>query len=204
MKEINNQVDAYISKAAPFAQPILNHLRTLIHQACPDVQETVKWGFPHFEYNGIVCSMAAFKQHCAFTFWKASLMSDKHKIFSQVKEQAMGQLGKLTDMADIPNDEVLIQYIDEAVKLNKEENKLPARTGKRVNKNLKIPAYFQQALNRDKRALKNFSTFNYSNKKEYLEWITEARSEETRNRRIGQAIAWLAEGKVRNWKYLQK
>jgi len=128
MNSKNKQVDAYIAKAAPFARPILNHLRRLVHQACPEIQETIKWGFPHFEYQGILCSMAAFKQHCAFTFWKAALLSDKHKVFARVKEKAMGQLGKLASDQDLPGDDVLLLYIREAMQLNIEGRKLPART----------------------------------------------------------------------------
>jgi uncharacterized protein YdeI (YjbR/CyaY-like superfamily) len=200
----NKQVDAYIAKAAPFAQTILDHLRQLVHQACPEVQETIKWGFPHFEYHGILCSMAAFKQHCAFTFWKAALMSDKHKLFSKVKDRAMGHLGKLKVDSDLPRDDVLRQYIREAMQLNKEGKKLPARATAGMNKALKVPAYFSQVLNRNRPARETFENFSYSNKNEYIEWITDAKTEDTRNKRIAQAITWLADRKVRNWQYLKK
>ncbi len=200
----NRQVDAYITKAAPFAQSILNHLRQIVHHTCPEVQETIKWGFPHFEYHGVLCSMAAFKQHCAFTFWKAALMSDVHKVFSQVKAQAMGHLGKLATDADLPRDDILIQYILEAMQLNKDGKKLPIRSTGRIKKNLKMPAYFLQALHRNKQARQTFENFSYSNKKDYIDWITEARGEHTRNNRLAVAISWLSEGKARNWKYLKK
>jgi hypothetical protein len=122
----DKRVDDYIAKAAPFARPILAHLRRMVHQACPEVRETIKWSFPHFEYNGILCSMAAFKNHCAFTFWKAALLSDAHNIFSQVKEKAMGHLGRITDISDLPGDEIMISYLREAMKLNEEGKKRPA------------------------------------------------------------------------------
>ncbi len=203
MNSKNKQVDAYIAKAAPFARSILNHLRQLVHQACPEVQETIKWGFPHFEYHGILCSMAAFKQHCAFTFWKAALLSDTHKVFSQVKDKAMGHLGKLASDQDLPGDDVLLLYIREAMQLNKEGRKLPARTANRIKNDLEIPVYFSQVLKRNKQARATFENFSYSNKKEYLEWFQEAKSEDTRDKRIAQALDWLAKGKVRNWKYLK-
>lgn len=110
------RVDAYIAKSAEFARPILEHLRALVHKACPDVQETMKWSFPHFDYKGIVCSMASFKHHCAFGFWKASLMKDPHKILSS--DEAMGHLGKITSLNDLPSDRVMIAYIKEAAALN--------------------------------------------------------------------------------------
>jgi uncharacterized protein YdeI (YjbR/CyaY-like superfamily) len=148
--------------------------------------------------------MAAFKQHCAFTFWKAALLSDKHNVFSRVKDRAMGQLGRLTTDSDLPKNEILKQYIREAMQLNKEGKKLPTRNKTGRKKTLRIPAYLLQVINRNKSARETFNNFSYSDKKDYIDWISEAKSEETRNRRMAQALIWLAEGKVRNWKYLKK
>src|SRR5688572_32247585 len=118
MPSRNPNIDAYIKRSAPFARPIMEHLRELVHKACPQVEETIKWGFPHFEYKGILCSMAAFKQHCSFGFWKATLMDDPNNILERVGKTSMGSLGALTSKKDLPADKVIIAYIKEAMKLN--------------------------------------------------------------------------------------
>ncbi len=71
------RIDAYIAKSVPFAQPIMEHCRALIHEACPEVTETIKWGMPSFEYKGILCGFAAFKAHCSFGFWKHAILAEK-------------------------------------------------------------------------------------------------------------------------------
>lgn len=200
MPAIDNRIDAYISKSAVFAQPVLQHLRELIHKACPDVQETMKWSFPHFDYKGTICSMAAFKQHCAFSFWKASIMQDPKGILSLENREGMGHLGNIRSLKDLPNDKVLTAYIKEAVRLNEQGIKIekPKATN---TKELDIPAYFTTAINKNKEAKKMFASFSYSSKKEYVEWVTEAKTEATRNTRLATAVAWIAEGKTRHWKY---
>src|SRR5688572_28075052 len=117
MQNIDPRVTAYIDKSAAFAQPILNHLRQVVHMACPEITETIKWGFPHFEHNGIICNLASFKTHCTFGFWKASLLSDPHRLFSAVGKTAMGHLGQIKSLADLPADEIMAAYIREAVNL---------------------------------------------------------------------------------------
>jgi uncharacterized protein YdeI (YjbR/CyaY-like superfamily) len=203
MTSYNKQVDAYLSKAADFSKPVLNHIRELVHQACPEVEEKIKWGFPTFEYKGMLCSMASFKQHCAFSFWKAAIMSDPQKILTVRGESAMGHLGQIKSLKDLPSDKILIEYIKEAVRLNQEGIKLPSKPKSTANKEIEVPTYFLQALETNKKALKTFEGFSYSNKKDYIEWITEAKTEETRNKRITQALEWLSEGKIRNWKYVK-
>ena len=200
----DKRIDTYIMKSAEFARPILIHLRGLIHHACPDVEETLKWSMPHFDCQGeMMCGMAAFKYHCSFGFWKASLMKDKNKIFSE-SEQAMGHMGKIKSLDDLPSDKVLIAYIKEAAKLNKEGVRLPPRKKSPASKELVVPDYFIKELKRNKKALNTFENFSYSHKKEYVEWITEAKTEETRNKRLETAINWMAEGNGRNWKYERK
>lgn len=197
----DKRIDSYIAKSASFAQPILKHMRQLIHKADSEIQETIKWGFPHFEHNGIICSMASFKEHCTFLFWKASLMSDSCNIFKQTASTAMGQLGRIEKVSDLPPDKVLVEYLKEAVRLNKKNVKLPPRSKSPVDE-LKVPDYFLKALKKNKKATKNFESFSYSHKKEYVEWITEAKTETTRGRRIATAVEWIAEGKQRMWKYV--
>lgn len=121
------RVDKYIANSAEFAKPILNHLRELVHKACPENEEVIKWGFPHFDYKGMMCSMASFKQHCAFSFWKAALMKNKKLMANAKSETAMGHLGRITSLKDLPTDKVLISYIKEAKQLNDDGVKLPAK-----------------------------------------------------------------------------
>jgi uncharacterized protein YdeI (YjbR/CyaY-like superfamily) len=202
------RVDAYIAKSLDFAKPILNHLRKLIHDTCPTVEETIKWSFPHFEYKGpadrsprVLCSMASFKQHCAFGFWYAERgpMSGN----SQPGE-AMGQYGRITSLADLPKDKELVKQIKDAIKLHDAGVKPRAGARTTEKKELEIPDYFLAALKKNKKALATFEQFNYTNKKDYLEWITEAKTDETRKKRLETAIEWMSEGKSRNWKYMKK
>ena len=196
------RIDAYIAKAAPFAKPILKHLRALLHKGCPEVEETIKWSFPNFSYKGMFCGMAAFKEHCSFGFWKADLILKQENRRSNADGDGMGQFGRITSLADLPKDDVLMGYITEAKRLNAEGIKRPTASKPKVKKELVVPPYFVTALRKKKMALTTFENFSYSHQKEYVEWITDAKTEETRNRRLETAVAWLAEGKPRNWKYM--
>ncbi len=205
MADKDKRIDAYIAHAQPFARPILKHLRTVIHQACPDVQETIKWGFPHFNYKDeMMCSMASFKEHCTVGFWKASLMKDKTLRKNAESQSSMGHLGKITSMDDLPSDKKLTAYIKEAAKLNETGAKVKRAAAPKEKKELLVPEYFLAAVKKNKKASAVFEGFSYSNKKEYVEWVTEAKTEETRESRLATTVEWLAEGKVRNWKYLAK
>ena len=200
----DKKVDAYIVKSQDFARPVLNHLRELVHKGCPDVTEKMKWSFPNFEYHGILCNMAGFKQHCTFGFWKASLLKGGEKYFNPDGKTAMGQLGKITSLKSLPPDKVLLDFIKQAAKLNEKGIKVAPKKKPTAKKEFVIPGYFTAALNKNKKAKKIFEDFSYSHKKEYIEWITEAKTEATRNKRITQSIVWLAEGKSRNWKYMKR
>ena len=205
MQSSEKAIDDYISRSAEFAQPILIHLRALVHKACPETQEKMKWSFPHFDYkNEMMCSMAAFKQHCVFGFWKASLMKDPVLIENARSEVAMGHLGKITSKKDLPPDKTIIAWIKEAMQLNDLGIKLPAKAKTIEKKELVVPAYFLEALGKNKKALQTFENYGYSHKKEYLEWITEAKTTATRDKRIATAIEWMADGKSRHWKYATK
>ena len=205
MSKINPQIDSYIDKAAPFAQPILNHLRELIHEACPEVEEKMKWSFPHFDYKGeMMCSMAAFKQHAVLNFWKAALMKDPVLIENARSETAMGHLGRITSLKDLPADKKLAAWIKEAMLLNDKGIKLPARKIPEVKKEIIVPEFFMKAIKKNKKAWQNFESFAYSHRKEYIQWITEAKTEPTRLKRLTTAIEWIEAGKGRNWKYEKK
>lgn len=198
-------VDNYIAKSADFAKPVLHHLRELVHKVCPDVEEKMKWSFPHFDYKGeMMCSMAAFKQHCAFGFWKAVLMKDHVLTDNARSEISMGHLGRITSVKDLPSDKKIIAWIKEAMQLTDKGVKLPAKTKTVVKKEVVIPDYLSKALSKNKKAAQTFENFAYSHRKEYLEWITEAKTEETRDRRMATALEWLSEGKSRSWKYARK
>jgi len=193
------RIDAYIAKSADFAQPILTHIRELVHTACPDVEEGMKWSMPHFMYKGMLCSMASFKEHCAFGFWKRELLNEV--MGGTASGDAMGQFGKITAISDLPKKTVLLRYIKEAMKLNDAGVKSPERSRPKEKKELDVPDYFMTALKKNKKALATFNGFNYSSRKEYVEWVTEAKTEATREKRLAQAIEWMAEGKTRHWKY---
>ncbi|NYE60908.1 uncharacterized protein YdeI (YjbR/CyaY-like superfamily) [Duganella sp. 1224] len=197
MPTTDPRVDAYIAKSADFAQPILEHLRAVVHATCPDVEETIKWGFPNFMYKGMMCSMASFKAHCSFGFWKAELlMAD-----DDVKREAMGHFGKLTSIKDLPSKKVLTAYIKQAMKLNDEGVTAPARAKPATPRALEIPDDLNAALDAVPAARAHFDRFSPSKQRDYAEWLTEAKTEATRTRRREQAIEWIAEGKSRNWKY---
>lgn len=201
----NKAIDTYITKSADFAKPILQHIRELVHKACPDLEEKIKWGFPHFDYKGeMMCSMAAFKQHAAFGFWKAPLMKDPVLAEMARSEVAMGHLGRITSLKDLPSDKKIIAWIKEAMALNDKGIKLATKPKSAEKKELVVPDYFTKALVKNKKAKQSFDAFAYSHRKEYIQWITEAKTEETRNKRMTSAIEMLAEGKSRNWKYAKK
>ena len=200
----NRLIDSYIKKSAEFAKPVLNHLRELVHSACPEVEEKMKWSFPHFDYKGeMMCSMAAFNQHCAFGFWKASLMKNSQKMFEKYGKTAMGHLGQIKSLKDLPPDKVLIAGIKEAMKLNDAGVKI-LKSKPVTKEDINTPDYFMTALKKNKKALETFQNFNASHVREYVEWITDAKTEATRNKRIETALEWLSEGKSRNWKYIKK
>jgi uncharacterized protein YdeI (YjbR/CyaY-like superfamily) len=188
------RVDAYIEKSAEFAIPVLSRLREVVHAACPDVQETMKWNSPHFDYRGPMCGMAAFKEHCAFGFWKGSL------IVENASDEAMGQLGRVARLGDLPPEKTLTGWIKKAMRLNEEGVKAPRAV--RTNKaEAGVPEDMRKALGKNARARAAFEGFSPSHRREYVEWIEEAKRAETRARRLATAIEWMAEGKSRNWKY---
>jgi hypothetical protein len=187
------RIDAYIEKSGEFAKPILTHFRELVHQACPDVEETLKWSSPHFDYEGVLCGMAAFKQHCNFILWKAPL------VMGGRGNEEGGPLRNITTLSDLPSDKTIIGWLRESAKLNEQGVKSP-RVAK-PKKPLKVPKELTTALAKNKKAAAAFEGFPPSHKREYAEWISEAKGPDTRQRRVDTAVEWIAEGKSRNWKY---
>ena len=200
----DQRIDAYIQNARDFAHPILSHVRTLVHKACPDVEETIKWGFPHFDYRGMMFSMAAFKEHCAMGFWKAALLPDPDGIL-QIGESAsaMGNLGRLRDKKDLPSDRILVKYIKAAAAMNESGVRAPTKV-RRPAKPLAAPSYFTTAVKKNPVAFAAFKNFRPSHKREYVEWVTAAKTKETRLRRLATAVKWMSEGKSHNWRYSTK
>ena len=197
MPKTDPRVDRYIESSAGFARPILRRLRKLVHQGCPEIAETIKWGFPHFVLDGIVCSMAAFKAHCAFGFWRGAEVTS-----TGGQREAMGQFGRITALADLPADREIVALVRRAAELDAAGAK-PARPVKRSRPPIAMPEDFAAALARRglAAARATWEKLAPSHRREYLEWITEAKSAPTRARRLATTLDWLAEGKSRNWKY---
>jgi uncharacterized protein YdeI (YjbR/CyaY-like superfamily) len=190
------RVDAYIAKSADFAKPILEHVRALVHKHCPDVEETMKWRTPTFMHHGMLCGVAAFKQHCTLGFWKHKLVVGHER-----DDDAMGQFGRVTSVGDLPPPKILAGYIKKAMQLNEEGVSIPrARAKPRPAPG--APEDLAAALKKNKKARAVFEAFSPSAKREYVEWITEAKREDTRAKRVATAVEWMAEGKQRNWKYM--
>jgi uncharacterized protein YdeI (YjbR/CyaY-like superfamily) len=200
MPKKDPRIDAYIAKSADFAQPILTHLRKLVHAACPGVEETMKWQTPTFMHHGILAGMAAFKNHCAFNFWKGKLLIASEPALAAKAEEAMGHFGRITSLDDLPKAATITRWIKQAAKLNEEGIKVPKKRPARPRE-VSVPEYLLKALRKNKAALTTFEKFPPSHRREYVEWIVEAKTEPTRDKRIATALEWMAEGKSRNWKY---
>ena len=200
------RIDAYIEGAAPFAQPILSHVRDLVHEACPQVEETVKWGMPTFVHaGGILCGMAAFKQHASFGFWEHALVVGEGGQADAAPgddrpRDGMGSYGKLASLKELPPKKTLLAHIRKAMQLNEDGVKAPARKSA-PKPPPEAPADLVTALKKNKAAQAAYDAFPPGCKREYVEWIVEAKREETRAKRLAQAVEWMAEGKRRNWKY---
>jgi uncharacterized protein YdeI (YjbR/CyaY-like superfamily) len=190
------EVDAYIAKAPEFARPILEKIRAAFHKGCPGLEERLKWRVPSFEYEGMMGGMAAFKAHVAWGFWRQDELEDPHGIL-----QGDGMLGggKITKVAELPSQTVIVQYVKAAAKLNEAGPKKKAPSKKKPP--VQVPPDLAKALRANRKALATFESFSPSHRREYVEWIVEAKRKDTRERRIATALEWLAEGKSRNWKY---
>lgn len=195
------KVDAYIEKAAAFAQPVLVHLRELVHKACPEVEEAIKWSMPFFVYRGqIMANMAAFKEHCSFGLWGDVAAAMKQD--GVLSNEGMGKLGKITGVKDLPSDKALLGYIRHAAAFVDDGGKTMTRSKSKAPKpEAEVPPELAVALKKNKTAAKVFAEFSPSCRREYVEWIAEAKRPETKAKRVEQAVEWIAEGKQRNWKY---
>jgi hypothetical protein len=195
MVTVDPRIDAYLAAAQPFALPILQRLRADVHAACPDVVEAIKWGMPHFMLDGkLLCGMAAFKAHCTFSFWQ-------REGSGAAKGGAMGDFGRITALADLPSPAALRQQIKANAALLRAGAPRVLKPNRPPKPVLEMPADFAAALAQVKAAKQHYDAFPPSKQHDYLEWVLEAKREETRVKRIAQAVAWISEGKSRNWKY---
>ena len=190
--------DAYIAASPEFARPLLAHFRVLVHRACPNVNESIKWSHVFFESCGMLCAMASFKEHCSFGFWHKGMRAvlDENGL---PHKDGSGDFGPVRSRADLPSDAVLIRLIRAAVALNAAG--IPSRATRRPRKALAVPADLAKAFKTHAAAARTFEIFTPSQRREYVEWITEAKRDETRAQRLMTTLKWLAEGKKRNWKY---
>jgi uncharacterized protein YdeI (YjbR/CyaY-like superfamily) len=202
----NPKVDAYIEKAQPFARPILTHLRKAIHAGCPQIEETIKWSMPFFEYNGVIlCNMSAFKKHCRFGFWELEISAALREE-GIVREGGASTLGRITSVDALPPEKRIIGWVKQAAALiesGQERSPVAARTRapKPTRTELKTPSDFNGAVSKNKKAAAAFAAFSPSCRREYIEWIVDAKRPETREQRIATAVGWIAQGRQRNWKY---
>ena len=194
------RIDARISAAPEFARPILVRLRKLAHQGCPEAEETVKWGMPHFTYRGsILFGMGSFKAHVVMGFWLGHLI-----VTDKATEKAMGQFGRLTSVKDLPPDKVILAFIRKAMRLIEQGVKNPTRSAEaraQPKAPAKPPAFLSAAFRRDAKAAAGFKSLPPGKQREYVAWLQEAKTEATREKRLAQALEWMAEGKGRNWRY---
>jgi uncharacterized protein YdeI (YjbR/CyaY-like superfamily) len=197
----NPKIDDYIAKSAEFARPILTHIRELVHKACPTVEEDLKWGHPFYMYKGPLCMSPAFKKHCSFGFWGWKVVQAKVNEVEGTKGDSLDKMKRITSVKDLPADKVLVGYIKLAADLKDTGVKTRPRPKPKVRVELVAPGCLTAALKKNAKARETFENFSYSHKKEYIEWINDAKTEETRNRRLTTMLGWLVDGKSRNWKY---
>lgn len=189
------RIDAYIASRAAFAQPILHWLRDRVHAACPEVEESIKWSMPAFSYKGRpLANMAAFKAHATFGFWH------RQELKTGKEGSAMGQYGRIESLADLPDATTLERQIREAMALT-DSGARPPRAAKAPKPEPEVPAELAEALASDNAARTTFDAFPPGCRREYCEWIAEAKRPETKAKRVAEAVAWMREGKRRNWKY---
>ncbi|WP_374951852.1 YdeI family protein [Mucilaginibacter sp.] len=199
MQKFDNRVDDYIARATEPAQEVLNYIREMVHEAAPGITETMKWNTPFFDYKGPVCQMATFKNYSSFGFWKATLLDDQHGAL-KIGDGKAGSFGPIFTINDLPAKEILTGLIKQAIALN-ENGAVVAKKTFPAKAELPVPDYFIEALKTNPEALFTFEKFSPSQKREYIEWVTEAKTDATRDKRLQTALEWIGEGKPRHWKY---
>ena len=197
----DKKIDVYIEQSPLFAQKIMKKLRRLVHKAVPETTETIKWGVPSFEYKGMVCGMSAFKQHVHFSFWKVKILEKDNTLNKTIGKDCILNLKRITKITELPDDKVILLLVKTAAVLNAEGTKRPVKSSQQIQRELDIPDYLLNAIRANKKAFKTFDSLSPGYKREYVEWVDSAKQETTRQKRLTTTVAWLAEGKTRNWKY---
>lgn len=197
------RVDAYIARQAGFARPILTHLRALVHAACPEAGEAIKWSMPFFTIAGRnLCNMAGFKAHVAFGFWENAAAKDASAVGDAGGgTSAMGQFGRLTSLSDLPDDATMTTLIAQAADRARSRAAAPSSAPRPARAPLPMPPELEAAIANNPDAAVHWAAFTPGKIRDYAEWIGEAKRPETRDKRIAEAVGWIAEGKDRNWKY---
>ena len=199
MPTVDPRIDAYIAKSAAYAQPLHAYVREVLHGACPEVEETLKWGMPSFTWRGkILCGIAAFKQHVTLWFWEGRAV-----VGDEASREAMGQFGRITKQSELPGKRELAGFVKQAMARVEAGAAAPAKKKPAPKPALDVPDDLSAALRRNAKARATFDGFAPGYRRDYIEWIVDAKREDTRQRRIAQAVEWLAEGKTRNWKYMK-
>lgn len=204
MKNFDQKVDDYIANSEDFAKPILTHLRKIIFDTCPEAEEAIKWGTPHYAYKGDhLVMMAGFKNHCSFSLYKAEHMADKQIAESVKAGKKFGFMDKLKALSDLPAEKVLVAYIREAMTINEKgiKKEMPKSDKPKI---IETPDYLIAALNTNKKARSVWDEKSNAYRKDYLVWITDAKTDATRQKRLEQSLEWIAEGKGRFWQYEKK
>lgn len=204
MAQLNSKVDEYIAKSEDFAKPILEYLRQIIHETCQDATEDIKWGTPHYSYKGDhLCMIAGFKNHCSFSIYKAEFLQDKEIAESVKAGKKFGYMDKLKSVSELPSKEVLVSLLKEAMTINEQGIKKEKAVSDKP-KVIETPEYLTEALDANTKAKEVWESKSASYRKDYLVWITDAKTDATRQKRIEQSLEWIAEGKGRFWQYEKK
>ena len=197
MNHTDPRINEYIARSQAFATPILRRIKAIVHAGCPDVEETLKWGTPSFSYRGILCGRASFKAHCVFGFWKSELLAERFQSSKESAGEAMSQFGHLKTVKELPSRTTMLRLVRLAAQLNEGGIKSAAPPKTALPKAVRAPADLLAALQNNARARAGYDNLSPSQKREYIEWITEAKRDETRKRRVATAVEWLAEGRIR-------
>ncbi|MEM9410128.1 MAG: YdeI/OmpD-associated family protein [Planctomycetota bacterium] len=200
MPKLDPRVDQYIENSPEYAQPILSKIRKAFHKGCPEVEEAIKWGCPHFLHHGMLGGMASFKKHVSFGFWRSKELEDPEELFETgTGKKASMCNAHVHNLKELPTQKVLVDYVRRATILNQTSPSPKKASTKKIS--TEIPTDLADALKKNTKAKKTFESFAPSHKRDYIEWINEAKRKATREKRLATTIEWLSEGRRRNWKY---
>jgi hypothetical protein len=190
---ITEQINQYMAELPEWQRRMLVRLRQLIHEAAPEVEEAWRWDKPHFDNAGIMVGLCAFKEHVAVWFHKGALLKDTKKLFeATARTEEKGMRAYKLHEGDKINEAAFLDLVKQAVAVNDKGTKL--REAKPTKKALVVPEDLEQVLRKDPTAWANWEAFPVGHRRAYVEWVTDARQEETRKRRIAQSLEKIREG----------